>query len=382
MLGTNRDSKTAIRADHATIFLSLELSRATWLVSSLLRGHAKISTHLVKGGDGPALLALIARLKDKAADLDQTSVTVVAIQEAGLDGFWVHRLLEQAGIESWVVDPASVAVPRRQRRAKTDRIDGETLLRTLLAWKRGEPRVCSMVIPPSPEQEDKRRLSRERDILIAERIRQTNRVRGLLASQGVHDYDPLHQDAGQRLEAIRTGDGRPLLAHLKAEIRRALERIALLRRQIREIEASRDDLLHRQPDPTAPLLVRLKGIGPEGASVLCLECFFRRFGNRRQLAAYSGLAASPWQSGTIARDQGVSKAGNPRLRKAMVELAWLWLRWQPGSALSRWFRGRVGDQRGRVRRIAIVALARKLLIALWRFASQGVVPEGAAFKTA
>jgi transposase len=366
------------------LFAALELSKAKWLISADVPGNDKRSTHVVDGGDSAALLELLVRLRTAAERRVGGPVQVVVIQEAGLDGFWIHRLLEQNGIESHVVDAASIAVNRRHRRAKTDTIDGEALLRTLLAWARGERRVCSMVRPPSPEEEDRRRLTRERGTLLKERTQQTNRIRGLLFGQGITDYDPLRQDHLSRLEALRTGDGRPLPERLKAEIRRALERIALVCRQLAEVERARDALIRQaadtMPETAAAALVRLKGIGPELSSLLWLEALFRGFANRRQIVAYAGLAPSPWQSGGIDQEQGISKSGNRRLRHAMVELAWFWLRHQPDSALSAWFRARVGQGRGRIRRIAIVALARKLLVALWRYATQGVVPQGAAFK--
>ena len=289
------------------------------------------------------------------------------------------------GIESHVVDAASIAVNRRHRRAKTDAIDGETLLRTLMAWARGERRVCSMVRAPSREDEDRRRLTRERGTLLKERIQHTNRVRGLLSGQGVQDYDPLRRDRFEQLEALRTGDGRDLPPMLKEEIRRELDRIALVTTQLAVVERARDALIRMDAEERnnpAALLLKLKGLGPEFASLLWLESLFRSFGNRRQVAAYGGLAPSPWQSGGVERDQGISKSGNRRLRKTMIELAWFWLRHQPDSALSRWFHARVGAAKGRIRRIAIVALARKLLVALWRYVTQGVVPEGAVFKAA
>src|SRR6266851_7819807 len=285
-------------------------------------------------------------------------------------GFWVHRLLNANGIESHVVDPASIAVPRRARRAKTDAIDGETLLRTLLAWQRGEPRVCSMVVPPMPEEEDRRRISRERKVLLEERIKHVNRIKGLLASQGITSYQPLRRDRHQRLDELQTLDGRPLPTRLKSQILREIERMEMVLRQIIAVEEVRDTLVCPDSSETpAVLLMRLRGIGPEFATVLWLEGFFRHFGNRRQLAAYCGLAPSPWKSGQIDRDQGISKAGNPRLRTTAVELAWLWQRHQPDSALSRWFRERVGAERGRIRRITIVAMARKLMVALLRAAT-------------
>jgi transposase len=377
----------ANRAPDANLFVSLELSCSTWLVTSLAPGSDKMSKHTVAGGDGAGLLQLLARLRAKAEQHGQGAVRVICIQEAGFEGFWVHRLLTAEGIESHVVDPASVAVPRRQRRAKTDAIDGETLLRTLLAWKRGEPRVCAMVVPPSPEEEDVRRISREREALIQERVRHTNRIKGLLRAQGVAEFDPRRRDRRKQLETLRTGDGRPLPSHLKAEILRAFERIELLLRQVAEVEAERDRLsqaraAEAEPRAPGPLLARLKGIGQEFAAVLALEGLFRSFGNRRQVAAYAGLVPTPWKSGRIDHEQGVSKAGNPRLRRTMIELAWQWLRHQPGSALSRWFHDRVGRERGRIRKIAIVAVARKLFVALWRYVTQGVIPEGAVLKGA
>ena len=368
----------------APIFASLELSRSRWLVTVMMPGGDKMSKYSVPGGDGGALLGLLARLRARAERHATPPVRTVTIQEAGFDGFWIHRLLQANGIESHVVEPASIAVPRRHRRAKTDAIDGEALLRTLMAFKRGEPRVCSMVVPPNPEAEDRRRVSRERRTLIKERIGHINRIKGLLAAQGIADYEPMRQNCRERLEELRTGDGRPLPPRLKAEIGRELERLELLRRQIAAVEAERGALVQEEAPAQTPagLLMRLRGIGPEFATVLWLEGLFRRFENRRQLAAYAGLAPSPWQSGTVKGEQGISKSGNPRLRTTAIELAWLWLRHQPETALSRWFRERVRSDRGRVRRVSIVALARKLLVALWRFVTDGVVPEGATIKAA
>ena len=340
---------------------------------------------MVDGGDSQALLGLIARLRAKALSRCGQPVDVHAIQEAGLDGFWLHRLLVENGFESFVVDPASTAVDRRHRRAKTDSIDGESLLRALMAFARGERRVCSMVQAPSPEEEDRRRLTRERATLIKERIQHTNRINGLLNGQGVRDYDPLGRDRFAQLDALKTGDGRPLPQRLKAEIHRELERIDLLMTQLGKVERARDALFQAEAadrDNPAALLLKLKGIGAQFASLIWLEALFRNFANRRQVAAYAGLAPSPWQSGGVDRDQGISKAGNPRLRHTMIELSWFWLRHQPETALSKWFAARVGGARGRIRRIAIVALARKLLVALWRYVAQGVVPAGAVLKTA
>ena len=379
-------AQAAIDVKLAAIFVSLELSRSAWLVTSLSPGGGeKMSKHSVRGGDAAGLLDLLSRLQARAQARTGKIFPVIVIQEAGLDGFWVHRVLEKEGIESHVVDAASVLTSRRRRRAKTDRIDGETLLRTLLAHKRGEPRVCSMVRAPSPEEEDRRRVCRERKALIAERVQHINRIKGLLFAQGISGYEPLRRDRRPRLEQLTTGDGRPLPARLKAQIGRELGRLELLLGQLDAVEAERDALLAPTEDAAATpvaALAGLRGIGPEFAAVLWSECFFRPFGNRRQVAAYAGLAPTPWQSGSVRHEQGVSKSGNPRLRTTMVQLAWLWLRNQPASALSLWFRGRVKRDGGRGKKAMIVALARKLLVALWKFTSDGVVIEGAVMKVA
>jgi transposase len=379
---------TAVRTDLGAIFVSLELSRSTWLITSLSPGGGeKMSKHQVRGGDIAALLARFAELKAKALARTGKSFPLVVIQEAGLDGFWIHRALVGEGIESHVVDPASIATSRRRRRAKTDRIDGEALVRTLLAHKRGEPRVCAMVRVPTPEEEDRRRLCRELKSLIGERIRHVNRLKGLFFAQGIGDYEPRRSDRRERLDGLRTGDGRPLPEHLKALARRELDVIELLNAQIEEVKAGRDALLaaaRATASPPAPvaMLLGLKGIGPGFAGALWSEGLFRHFDNRRQVAAYAGLAPTPWQSGRVDHEQGVSKAGNPRLRAVIVEMAWLWLRHQPDSALARWYRDRVRRDGGRMRKVAVVALARKLLVALWKYVTAGVVIEGAAMKSA
>ncbi len=422
---------TAIRTHLGAIFVSLELSRSSWLVTSLSPGLGeKMSKRSVRGGDANGLLALLDELKRKARARSGVDYPIICIQEAGLDGFWLHRVLEDAGVESHVVDAASIAAPRRKRRVKTDRIDGEALLRALLAFKRGEPRVCSMAQAPSVEEEDMRRPGRERQALLAERGQHVNRIKGLLFSQGIGDYEPLRRDRRRRLPELRTGDGRKLPPHLLAQIERELARLELLLDQIAAVERARDALLaqaakaavapgparqasaaqqqqastaqaetpdapQETPDarqetpaaqqeapPTAPpaapaaqtptpvaLLLGLKGIGAEAAALLWTEGFSRSFSNRRQIASYAGLAATPWRSGSIAHEQGVSRTGNARLRTMMVQLAWLWLRHQPQSALSLWFAARVANARPR-RKTMIVALARKLLVALWKYVAQ------------
>jgi len=378
----------AIRTDLGVIVVSLELSRSSWLITSLSPGAGeKLSRHVTPAGDLGRLLELLERLRERARSWTGRRYRIVAIQEAGLDGFWLHRALEAAGVESHVVDAASVAVSRRRRRAKTDRIDGEALIRTLMAYLRKEPRVCSMVRPPSPEAEDRRRLGRERRTLIAERTAETNRIKGLLFAQGVFDFSPLGRDRRRRLERLVTGDGRPLPEQLKGQIARGLDRLELIGAQIAAVEAERDRMLAvaAEAHAAAPgaMLTRLKGIGSELAAVIWTEALYKSFDNRRQLAAYAGLAASPWRSGKIDHEQGVSKSGNPRLRASLIQLAWGWLRHQPNSALSRWFVQRCAQAKGKdSRKKAIVALARKLLVALWKYVTTGLLPDGAELKRA
>jgi transposase len=380
----------AIRSQLGAIFVSLELSRSTWLVTSVSPGNGeKLSKHALKGGDAPGLLARLEELKRKALARTGTSYPIRAIEEAGLDGFWLHRVLEQAGCESHVVDPASIASPRRRRRAKTDRLDGEALLRALLAYKRGEPRVCSMVRPPTPEAEDERRVCRERAALIEERVRHVNRIKGLLFSQGVRDYEPLRRNRRERLLGLRAGDGRLLGERLRAQIGRELDRLELLLEQIKAVEREREAMLaglaerREQTAPPSPVaqLLSIRGVGPEFAAVVWTEGLCRSFANRRQAGAYAGLTPTPWRSGSIDHEQGVSKVGNRRLRTKMLQLAWLWLIHQPQSALARWYHRRLPGMSGKAaRKRLIVALARKLFVALWKFTSAGVVIEGAVMK--
>lgn len=374
--------QAAIQGDLGAIFVSLELSRKTWLITSISPGKGeKMSVHSVPAGDTCGLLLRLGTLRSGAQERTGGEYPVSVIMEAGLDGFWIHRVLEAEEIESHVVDPASIPVPRRRKRAKSDRIDGALLLRTLMAYKRGEPRVCSMARAPSPEVEDRRRVCRERKTLIGERIMHTNRIKGLLFTQGIIDYEPERSDRRERLKELVTGDGRALPEHLDRQVARELDRLELLVTQIKAVEAERDVLL-AQPDAPGARIMTLRGIAEETASVLGSEVFWRTFDNRRQLGSYGGIAATPWKSGSIDQEQGISKGGNPRLRTTMVEVAWRWLIHQPRSELSCWFRRRVGVRRGRIRKVMIVALARKLLIALWRFEKEGVIPAGAVFKAA
>ncbi len=369
--------------DLRAIFVSIELSKKTWLVTSICPGAGeKLSRHTLPGGDIGGLLARLGQLKQKTRDRTGQDYSVITIQEAGFDGFWIHRVLQAEGIESHVVDAASIATSRRRRRVKTDRLDGETLIRALLAFKRDEPRVCSMLRVPTPAEEDRRRIVRERKVLMEERICHSNRIKGLLFSQGITSYEPLRRDRRTQLETLRTGDGRILADHMKRQILRELDRLEMLLNQLQEVEAERDAMLaeEAQSIQEVAILTKVVGIGSEFAAVLWGEGLFRQFDNRRQVAAYAGLAPTPWQSGSIDREQGIGKSGNTRLRFTMVEMAWLWLRHQPASALSRWFQERVAQNGGRFKKVMITALARKLVVALWKYVRAGVVIEGAILR--
>ncbi len=364
----------------ATLFVALELSRPTWLVALHSPVLDKVSQHRLEGGDTKGLFDLITRKRMQAAEKLGRPVRVACCFEAGHDGFWLHRWLCSQGIENRVLDAASILVDRRARRAKTDRLDVAGLLRTLMALERGEMQVCRVVHVPSPEQEDARRRSRERARLVAERGQHTNRIKGLLMTQGIRDFEPTRRDWQARLEALRTPDDQPLAPCLRAELLRGCRRLRQVMEMLAEVEAEQKAVAAAAEDGVAARLARLRGIGATFAAVLGDEVFFRDFRNGRQVGAYLGLAPSPWRSGLVDRDQGIAKSGNPRARHTAIELAWLWLRHQPGSALARWFHGRVAGAKGRMRRIMLVAMARKLTPALWRHVSTGTVPEGAVLK--
>jgi transposase len=279
-----------------------------------------------------------------------------------------------------------VPVDRRARRAKSDGIDAELLLRTLLAWLRGEPRVCSMVPVPDEADEDARRCVRERAELVSERTGLVNRIGAVLATLGVSDYNPLRRDRHRRLGELRSAVGASLPPYARTKITRMLLRLELVLTQLAELDQQRDAVLEdAAPDRAGAMiqqLAGLRGIGVQSATVLVREAFVRKFANGKALGSYAGLTSTPYSSGGVEREQGIGKAGNRRLRTAMVELAWLWQRYQPASAQVRWFRERVGTSGRRVRKVMVVALARKLLVALWRFVTEGVVPEGAVMKPA
>src|SRR5215213_8956361 len=321
-----------------TLFVALELSRSTWLVAVHSPIVDKVSQHRLEGGDAEGLLELITRKRMQAAEKLGRPVRVACCFEAGYDGFWLHRWLCAQGVENRVLDAASILVNRRARRAKTDRLEVAGLLRTLMALERGETQVCRVVHVPSPEQEDVRRRSRERARLVVERGQHTSRIKGLLMTQGIRDFEPTRRDWQERLEALHMPDGQPLAPCLRAELLRECRRLRQVMEMVAEVEAEQRAVAAAE-DGIASRLARLRGIGVTFAAVLGNEVFFRDFRNRREVGAYLGLAPSPWQSGLVDRDQGIAKSGNPRARRTAIELAWLWLRHQPGTALARWFHG-------------------------------------------
>jgi transposase len=367
-----------------TIFVAIEPSRKSWLVTLHSPDRDRISRHKIEGGDHAGLLTLIERMRERAARTLGAVPAVVSCYEAGYDGFWLHRLLLAAGITNYVFDPSSIAVDQRARRVKTDRIDGERMLRTLMAYLRGEPRVVRIVRVPSVEQEDARRASRERGRLTKEQTAHTTRIKALLRLLGMAVGNPRRRDWLTWLVKQRDWQGQAVPPQIMAEIKREHARLMLVREQLDALAQAAADLTPAaaQMAQRSELLLRLKSLGPAFATTLTSEVFYKDFRNRREVASYFGLTPSPWQSGGIDRDQGISKAGNPRARCAAIEMAWLWLRHQPDSNLTQEYRRRTLNASKRIKRVAIVALARKLIVALWRYLTTGLVPEGAMLKTA
>ena len=360
----------------SVLYMSMELSDKTWRLAFGDGAHqGQVG---IESADIAGLSEQVDRAKRKWGLAEP--VRVVSCYEAGRDGFWLHHQLAQLGIENRVVDAASIEVSRRARRAKTDRLDAQALLEKLIRYEHGERRVWRVVRVPTPEWEDLRQLHRERGQLLSEQTRHRNRLSSKLIAQGLR----LAPDGRflQRLEQAKLFDGRPLPEHLKAGLKREWARLQVVGAQLKAVEGSIRALIKdSEPLKAVRLLMLLTGVGWVGAWMLVLEVFgWREMANRRQLASLCGLVPSPYNSGTQVRDQGISKAGNRRVRALMIQLAWLWLRYQPGSKHSRWFQERFGGGGKRQRRIGIVALARRLLIDLWRFIEAGVVPEGARLK--
>ena len=311
------------------------------------------------------------------------TVTTLSCYEAGRDGFWLHRYLHDHGITNLVVDSASIEVSRRSKRAKTDMLDVDKLLEMLIRYHSGERKLWRVVHVPSLEVEDRRHLHREMATLKAERTRHINRIKGLLIGQGV--CMPVIEDLLERLETVRLWDGCGLPEELHTRMEREYQRIQLVNQQIQQLEVQREEQLRTSDHPSIEQvrqLLRLKAIGVNSAWLFVMEFFsWRDFHNRREVGALAGLTATPYTSGGASREQGISKAGNRHIRAMIVEIAWIWLRYQPDSQLSRWYQQRFGQGSNRLRRIGIVALARRLLIDLWRYLETGTVPEGAVLKS-
>ena len=368
----------------STVYISIELSVTSWLVAARLPNTEKVRLHRLEGGNTTALFAVIEKLRSRASAKRGSPVDVACCFEAGRDGFWLHRMLTAHDVAAYVLEPTSILVNRRARRAKTDRLDAEGMLRVLAAWLGGDRQVCSMVRVPTPEEADAKRPHREREHLVQDKLRLENRIEALLFTQGIRGRPSL-RSWERDLAELRTGDGRALPQLLRTELDRLRRRLVLVLELIRELEAARGQALEEAEPADAIVgkiaaLQRIRGIGENFAAVLTREVFYRSFDNRRQLASYVGITPMPYQSGGMDRDRAISRAGNPRARTTMIQLAWLWLRYQPDSALAVWFRERVGTLQGRTRRIAIVAMARKLLIALWRYVKTGVVPDGVMLR--
>ena len=367
-----------------TVYIAIELSVSSWLVAARLPNTNKARLHRLEGGNTTALLKLIAELRSVASAKLGSTVDVACCFEAGRDeslaasiatGAWDCRLCARADKHS--------CEPTRAPR-QDDQLDAEGMLRVLATWLGGDRQVCSMVRVPTPDEEDAKRPHREREHLVQDKLRIENRIEALLFAQGIRKRPSLR--AWERdVEGLRTGDGRVLPPLLRMEIDRLRRRLVLILGLIRELEIDRAhaeeaaDAADRMTGKTTALR-RVRGIGENFAAVLAREVFYRSFENRRQLASYVGITPMPYQSGGIDRDRSISRAGNPRARTTMIQLAWLWLRYQPDSTLAIWFRERVGKLQGRTRRIAIVAMARKLLIALWRYVENGVTPDGVAIR--
>ena len=364
------------------LYLGLELSQAEWKLG-----------FTIGLGQAPRLRSIQARnLKGLSREIEQAQerfglsqeAAVVSCYEAGRDGFWLHRYLEKQGVKNAVVDSASIEVNRRFRRAKTDRLDVGKLLNMLVRYHQGEPKVWSVVHVPNVEVEDQRQLHRELMALKREQTHHINRMKGLLASQGV--VLEVKRDFVEELAAVRLWDGSKIGSGLRTLLEREATRLELVREQIQALEKERKELLKNSSDPAIEQvrrLLRLKGIGMNSAWVDVMEFFaWRGFHNRREVAALAGLTPTPYRSGESAKECGISKAGNRPVRALAIEIAWSWLRNQPHSQLSRWYRKRFAKGGSRVRRIGIVALARKLLIALWRYLEEGTLPAGAQLKSA
>lgn len=371
--------------EDSTLIAVIEMSQSSWLVAGLVPGVERRPLKKL-AVDEDALLSLLYRWRDEAEKAGCPIGRICVAYEAGRDGFWLARWLRARGIEAYVMHASSIPVKRDHRRAKTDRLDCRLLMRAFVGWLRGEAEHCRMVATPSSAQEDARRAHRERESLVGERTRVVNRMKATLVRLGIRGFKPELRKAPERLEGLRTPEGRAIPPNTMAELRRAMARLRFVNEQIEEIEAARRKRLARAPDERHHAMVRLlaqvRGLGIETADMLVSEVLSRDIGDRRALARYGGLTGAPDESGKRRREKGLARAGNARVRRGMIQLAWRFLFFQKDSALVRWYHERTAGGRRDVRKTMIVALARKLLIALWRFVTQGDVPDGVVLKPA
>ena len=371
--------------EDSTLIAVIEMSQSSWLVAGLVPGVERRPLKKL-AVDEDALLSLLYRWRDEAEKAGCPIGRICVAYEAGRDGFWLARWLRARGIEAYVMHASSIPVKRDHRRAKTDRLDCRLLMRAFVGWLRGEAEHCRMVATPSSAQEDARRAHRERESLVGERTRVVNRMKATLVRLGIRGFKPELRKAPERLEGLRTPEGRAIPPNTMAELRRAMARLRFVNEQIEEIEAARRKRLARAPDERHHAMVRLlaqvRGLGIETADMLVSEVLSRNIGDRRALARYGGLTGAPDESGKRRREKGLARAGNARVRRGMIQLAWRFLFFQKDSALVRWYHERTAGGRRDVRKTMIVALARKLLIALWRFVTQGDVPDGVVLKPA
>ena len=377
-------SLTPLEQD-STIIAVIEMSQSSWLVAGIVPGIERQPLKKLEP-DKSALLRLLHRWRNEVATAGRMVTRIAVAFAAGRDGFWLSRWLRAHGAEAYVIHPASVAVAREHRRAKTDRLDTGLLKRAFLGWLRGERGHCSMAAVPTLAEEDAKRPSRERESLVGERTRLVNRMKGTLTRLGIRSFKPTLRNAVECLPTLRTAEGAPLPPNTLAELRRDMARLRFVSDQIKEIEDTRLERLEQQPQegPHAMvrLLARVIGVGIETADLLVHEVLARQLRDRRAVARYAGLTGSPDESGARRREKGLAKAGSARVRRSMIELAWRFLRFQPDSGLARWYRARTADARGGTCKTMIVALARKLLVALWRFVTTGETPEGIVLRSA
>jgi len=363
---------------HATLIAVIEMGQSSWLVAGIVPGIERNPLKKL-APDQDGLLRILHRWRKEAVQTGCTIKRIVVAYEAGRDGFWLARWLRAREIEAYVIHPSSIPVSREHRRAKTDRLDTELLKRAFLGWLRGEPKHCTMAAIPTVEDEDARRPSRERESLVGERTRIINRLKANLARLGIRGFRPNLTLASSRLEAVLTPEGAAVPTNTLAELRRDMARLRFVKQQIKEIEAARAKRLggsKAQRHAMVHLLTRVVGVGVETADMLVQEVFLRNIRDRKALARYAGLTGAPDESGQKRRERGLAKAGNARVRRGMIQLAWGHLVHQKDSALSEWYRRRTSDAHAGTRKTMIVALARKLLIALWRLVTTGDITAG------